>query len=261
MPSASHARGTPRSAISTRPACATPVGRTSPSFGSPNVTVRPARTTGPAGGLAVGGQPRGQVQAQTGRPAALMASIAAATGPGSRAARAGPQQGVDDDVGVPELRGHAPEGGPRRPPGPRRRTRRRAGGRPGSPARPPGPRRPVPRPSGDAGAAPEQVARDDEAVAAVAPLPAHDGDAPAADRAQRALERVGGPAPSVLHEDEARHAVALRSRAGRLGASPRRWPAGSRRALRRVPRFGGSRPSPSARTCATASPASWVRET
>ena len=62
MPSASHARGTPRSAISTRPACAIPAGRTRPSFGSPNVTVTRGPDDRAGWGLAVGGESRGQVQ-------------------------------------------------------------------------------------------------------------------------------------------------------------------------------------------------------
>ena len=81
MPSSSHARGMPRSAISTRPACATPSGWTSPSFGSPKVTVARARTTGPAGASPSEGSPEGKSRETTGRPTALMASIAAATAP------------------------------------------------------------------------------------------------------------------------------------------------------------------------------------
>ncbi len=211
MPSSSHARGMPRSAISTRPACATPSGRTRPSFGSPKVTLRAP-------------EPRAR-QAPPRRRAAPRAG---------RARRRARPRGVDGLDRRPDRArrraAHARARAGRRRRG-RRRPARRGGGRTALPVGSGASATPLagapervqvdPRvaldvvgaphePNGDAGPTPEQVTGHDEAVSAVVALAADDRDPAASGRAEHALERVDGAAARILHQQEARHAVALR---------------------------------------------------
>ena len=242
-----------------------PAGRTSPSFGSPNVTVTRARTTGPRRGLAVGREPRRQVERADGppaAPAALMASIAAATAPSpgrARPSRAARRRRC--------RRRRARRGGDRRRSRPasgasatlspaRRSASRFTRASPCTSAGPPH------EPGGTRAPRPSRWRATTKPSPPLLPFPQTTAMRRPRDRAQHALERVGGPAARVLHQEEARHAVVLRrapvGAAHLLGGDERDH-------APRLPRLEAGRahgaPSPSARTCATARPASWLSET
>ncbi len=192
-----------------------------------------------------------------------MASIAAASAPVAAPRVARPEQRVDHDVGVQRARRGGDRRRSRRGRAPRPRPGRSAGAPPGSRARPPARRRPGPR-------ARRTPAR-----------PARAGDAPRRSRRRRCCPsrrrprsagRRPGPArararrrPPAPRSPSARGSArrSAPSRGGRRGASPRPSRAGSGAAPPLAP--GASRahgvPSPSARTCATARPASWLSET
>ena len=212
------------------PHAPTPSGWTSPSFGSPKVTVDTRPDHGARWRLPVGGEPRGQVEGRraAGGPRALMASIAAAIAP-----VAGPRTPVPSRAST--TRSASPSSARRRP-----NASPAASGASAtrSPARWSASRltRASPvhvggtpdQPRGDAGSASDQVAGHDEAVSAVVALAADDRD-PAARRPGRARARArqrrrGPHSPSA--GGSARRSG--RSRGGPPAASPPPSRAGSR---------------------------------
>ena len=194
--------GIPMGTTCTRPASAAPGPASRPRFRPAKVAVTAARTAGPGPALSVRRRARGNVERDH-RAARGVDQLDHPRGEaGGRPARPGAQQGIDDQVGLAQVRRHArlvlDAPGPQS--GRAERAQLLGGVTPNLGLRGHQPHR-WPR------ARPLEPAGGHESVAAVAALAADDIDPRVATPGSEALEDdVGGPPAGTLHQDRARNA-------------------------------------------------------
>ena len=156
----------------------------------------------------LGGQPRGQVERADGLAAGVHGLDGIGDGPRRRATHTRAQEGVHDEIRLAErpaerLEGRSVRHFRQRQAAPLERGEVR-GGVAADLAATRG------EPDRDERAAGRQMPGDHKTVSPVLPLPGHDGHPPPVDRPEHPLDHVDGAPARILHQDEARHAVALR---------------------------------------------------